>query len=112
MTSRFVLQHDGDQYSFRLKAAGNSEIILTSECYTRKSSALDGIAAVKACAADSDCFRRRRSRRGDAYFVLKAANGEVVGKSEMYSSVSAREAGIAAVRAHAPHAAVQDQSHS
>lgn len=112
MTSRFILKYSGDQYSFSLNAAGNSEIILTSERYTRKSSALGGIAAVKECAADHNCFRRRRSRRGEAYFVLKAANGEVVGTSEMYSSSSAREAGIAAVQAHAPRAVVEDETRS
>jgi uncharacterized protein len=41
------------------------------------------------------------------YFVLKAANGEVLAVSEMYSSKPAMEAGIAAVKAHAPGAVVE-----
>jgi uncharacterized protein YegP (UPF0339 family) len=111
MTSRFVLRHSGDQYSFSLKAAGNSEIILTSERYTRKASALAGIEAIKTCAVTGASFQRRRSRRGECYFVLSADNGEVIGTSEMYSSATACEEGITAVRAHAPDALIEDHTH-
>lgn len=108
MHSRFVLKSSGNQYTFKLKTAGNQEIILTSERYTHKSSALEGIAAVRACADSEDRYRRRRSRSGQSYFVLRGYNGKIVGTSAMYSSRSARDAGIAAVRTHAPRARVQD----
>ena len=108
--SRFVIERSGNQFFFNLKAAGNSEIILTSERYTRKASALEGIAAVKVCAAYPSHFRRRRSKRGESYFVLRGANGEVIGTSEMYSSASARETGITAVQTHAPDASIEDQT--
>lgn len=110
MHSRFVLQTSGNQFTFNLKAAGNAEVILTSERYTRKESALEGIEAVRAHACSEDRFRRRRSRRGQAYFVLKAHNGKVIGTSEMYASRAAREAGIEAVREHAPRAHVEDRT--
>jgi uncharacterized protein YegP (UPF0339 family) len=108
MHSRFVLQSSGDQFTFNLKAAGNAEIILTSERYRRKQSALEGIEAVRTHACSEDRFRRRRSKRGQPYFVLKAHNGEIIGTSELYSSRAAREAGIEAVREHAPKARVED----
>jgi uncharacterized protein YegP (UPF0339 family) len=110
MHSRFVLQSSGNQFTFNLKAAGNAEIILTSERYTRKESALEGIESVRAHACSEDSFRRRRSRAGQPYFVLKAHNGEVIGTSEMYASRAAREAGIEAVRAHAPKARLEDRT--
>lgn len=44
MTSRFVLVASGDQFLFNLKA-GNNEIILTSERYTSRAGALNGIEA-------------------------------------------------------------------
>jgi len=37
-------------------------------------------------------------------FVLTAANGEPIGRSEMYSSGSVMESGIASVKANAPGA--------
>ena len=43
-------------------------------------------------------------------FNLKAANGECIGSSETYSSVGAREAGIASVKAAAPEAPVDDRT--
>lgn len=45
---------------------------------------------------------RRVSKAGEPYFVLRAAN------SEMYSSGSARDDGMAAVRAAVPSATVDD----
>ncbi len=36
------------------------------------------------------------------YFVLKAGNGEIIGKSEIYSSKSACKNGIASVKKNAP----------
>ena len=42
------------------------------------------------------------------FFVLKAANGKIIGQSEMYSSAAAMEKGIASVKANAPTASVVD----
>jgi uncharacterized protein YegP (UPF0339 family) len=43
-------------------------------------------------------------------FNLKAANGEIIGTSETYSSASARDHGIASVKANAPDAVVNDET--
>ena len=108
MNSRFVLKNSGTQFTFQLEAAGNAEILLTSERYTRKLHALAGIAAVKACAGLEGRIRRRQSRGGECYFVLRSHSGKVVGTSQMYSSSSTREVGISAVRTHAPKARLED----
>ncbi|MBM6399880.1 YegP family protein [Phycicoccus sonneratiae] len=47
MAAKFVLTKSGTQFMFNLKA-GNGEIIATSERYTTKRAALDGIDSVKA----------------------------------------------------------------
>jgi uncharacterized protein YegP (UPF0339 family) len=52
-------------------------------------------------------FERRRSRRDEPYFVLKAANGEVIGTSEMYGLGAAMENGMFAVRRAAEVAGVE-----
>ncbi len=42
------------------------------------------------------------------YFVLKAANGETIAQSEMYSSKQAAQNGIQSVKNNAPDAPVRD----
>ncbi len=88
------------KYSFNLKA-GNGKIILTSETYNTEKAALDGIASVKKHAGKDGNFERKMSGKKQPFFVLKATNGEIIGKSEMYSSASAMEAGIASIKANA-----------
>ena len=97
------------QFYFNLKAR-NGEIILTSEMYAAKASAQNGIESVKTNARLDLRFERKTSVRGEPYFVLKAANGEPIGVSEMYSSSSARDNGVESVKHHAPEAQVEDLS--
>jgi uncharacterized protein YegP (UPF0339 family) len=89
---------------------GNNEVILTSELYTQKQNAENGIESVRENAPDDARFDRRTSRAGEPYFVLKAVNGEIIGTSEMYSSTSSRERGIASVRKNSQFTPVDDQT--
>lgn len=111
MNGRFVLTASGDRFLFNLKA-GNSEIILTSERYTAKASALNAIEAVRESARFDDGFLRRTSSGGQPYFVLCAANRQVLGTSELYWSTAARDQGIASLQRIAPTALVDDQTRS
>jgi uncharacterized protein YegP (UPF0339 family) len=97
----------GAQFMFNLKA-GNHEVILTSERYASKQGAVDGIASVQKNAPDDGRYQRKAAKDNSPYFVLLAANGERLGKSEMYSSSSAMESGIASVKANAPSATTKD----
>ena len=104
MASKFDLKRTRNgEYYFNLKAA-NGQVILTSERYTSKQSALTGIRAVRRNAVQAKRFEARTSRRGEPYFVLKAANGEPIGTSEMY--VAAK--GVASVQRNAPDARIDD----
>ncbi len=95
------------QFMFNLKA-GNGEIILTSEFYKAKASAENGINSVKENSADDARYDRLKSSAGQPYFTLKAGNGEVIGRSEMYSSESARDNGIESVKKNGPVAEIND----
>ena len=108
MAAKFdvLTSSDGPHY-FNLKAA-NGKIILTSERYTQKANALNGIESVRTNAAVPARFDRRHSVAGEPYFVLKARNGEPIGRSEMYTSVGARENGIRSVQTNAPTARIDD----
>ena len=108
MASKFQIQKSSDgQFRFNLKAS-NGEIILTSELYKQKASALGGVDSVKKNALLDERYDRRKAKDGSPYFVLTAGNKEIVGKSEMYSSAAAMENGIASVKKNAPTATVED----
>ncbi len=102
-----ILQSNDDQIYFTLRAA-NHEVVLTSETYTSLSAAKNGIEAVRTAAAIPDNFQRRTSTLNEPYFVLRAANHEIIGTSEMYSSVQARDEGIVACSRAAASARVLD----
>ncbi len=53
-------------------------------------------------------YDRLTAKDGSPYFVLKAANDEVIGKSETYSSKSKMENGIDSVKKNAPSVVVAE----
>ena len=95
------------KFMFNLKA-GNGQVILTSEQYNSKAACENGVESVKTNAADDARFERKEAKDGSPYFNLKATNGQVIGKSEMYSSASAMENGISSVKKNAPDASVEE----
>ena len=116
-TAKFVLKKaKNGQFTFNLHA-GNSEIILAaSETYPTTAAALNGIESVRKHAADAANFEvaEMKSKKVDApkqtYFRLKAGNGQIIGKSEMYKSESGRKGGMASVMKNAPAAVLVDES--
>ena len=68
----------------------------------------NGIESVRKNAADAARFEKRTSSRGEPYFVLKAGNGQEIGRSETYSSDAACQNGIESVAANATNAEVVD----
>ena len=110
MAAKFDLkQGTSGQFMFNLKA-GNNEVILTSELYKQKQSAIAGIDSVKANAGDDTRYERKTAKNGQTFFVLTATNGQVIGKSEMYSSISAMENGIQSVKKNGPLAEIEDST--
>jgi len=110
MAARYVLRNSPPgQFHFVLKA-GNGETILNSERYTSKQGAIGGIASVRENSPHDIRYERKTDHRGAPMFNLKATNGQVIGTSESYSSITAREAGIASVKANGPTAPIDDQT--
>jgi len=93
---------DGQHY-FNLLAT-NGQVILSSEGYTTTTAMHNGIESVKKNAPDDKHFDRETSKNGKFYFNLKASNGQVIGKSQMYESESGRDNGIESVKKNAPGA--------
>ncbi len=108
MAGKFELKKSKDgQFMFNLKAA-NGQVILTSELYKTKPSAENGIESVRNNAAREGAFEVKTNAKGEPYFILKATNGQEVGRSEYYSSTKAMENGIESVKKNAPEAKVED----
>jgi uncharacterized protein YegP (UPF0339 family) len=110
MAGKFEInQRSNGEFQFNLKA-GNGQVILTSEGYSNKAGCSNGIESVRKHAASDANFERKTAKDGSAYFSLKASNGQVIGKSEMYKSDAARDNGIKSVMENAPGAGVADST--
>lgn len=97
MAGKFEVYRDkSGEFRFRLKAA-NGKVILASEGYSSKSGALGGIESVKKNAGNPERFEKVQSGSGKFVFRLKAANGQIIGQSQVYSSSSSATRGRSAV---------------
>jgi|SRR5450830_180522 len=97
-------------YHFVLRA-DNNQVILTSENYASKQGAQTGIASCQVNSPHDSRYERKKSTAVQPYtFVLKAINGEVIGRSENYSAETGRDAGVASVKVNGPTKDIRDET--
>jgi uncharacterized protein len=102
---KFVISETSNgQWRFTLKSAPNGEPVLHSETYHNYNDVLGAIRSVRINASIDARYERRTSKRYLPYFVLRAANAEVIGSSEDYATAAGMEAGIRWVKVNAPTA--------
>lgn len=107
---RFVISHRSNgEFQFNLKA-GNGQIILSSEGYKTKASCLSGIDSVKKNCANASNFERKTATHGKFHFNLKAANGQIIGSSQMYETAEGMENGIESVQRNGVLAEIEDMT--
>lgn len=110
MAGKFEIKKSTNgKFHFNLKA-GNGQIILSSEMYESKSACQNGIESIKKNGGDEKRYERNESKDGEPYFIIKASNGQEIGRSEMYSGNAAMENGIQSVIKNAPDADIVDAS--
>jgi uncharacterized protein len=108
MAGKFELKlAKSGQFHFNL-LAGNGQVILQSEMYESKASALNGIESIKKNAGMDERYDRLVSKSDKPYFVIKAGNHQVIGQSQMYESEAGRDNGIESVKKNGPDAEVVD----
>lgn len=95
------------EFYFRLKAK-NGQIILSSEGYSAKAGAMNGIESVKKNAGLDERYDRKQTDGGNWRFNLKAGNSQVIGTSQNYTSKDGMENGIKSVMSNASDAEVKD----
>jgi uncharacterized protein YegP (UPF0339 family) len=100
-----VTKGKDNQFYFNLTAK-NSQVIFSSQGYKSKVGCENGMVSVKKNASDKKNFERKDSKDGSHYFVLKAANSKVIGKSQMYTTKESMENGIESVRENTKTATV------
>lgn len=107
MGTFLISKRKNDEFQFVLKA-GNGQVILSSEGYSTKAACENGIESVRKNSQVPERFDKLESKSGKPYFNLKATNGQIIGNSEMYESVVARDNGIESVTKNAPDADVKE----
>ena len=95
------------EFQFNLKAT-NGQVILTSEGYKTKASCLNGVESVKKNCKDEKRFAIKEASNGKPYFNLMAANGQIIGSSQMYANTVNMKNGIASVQKNATDAPIVD----
>jgi len=83
------------------------KMIVKSENYKAKDSALKGISAVKRNCTIDQRYVLKESANGKYFFNIKSANGQVVASSAMFSNVEDRTAAINNFKNRAPDCAIE-----
>ena len=120
---KFVISKAKTGVKFNL-IAGNGEIILTSEVYTTKTAAKNGIASVQKNSAapvedqtvegfkkeKNPKFEVYKDKRGEFRYRLKSGNGQIVGVGEGYKDKAGVTNGIKSIKKNAPEAQIVDEA--
>lgn len=108
MSAKYEIKKAKDgKFYFNLKAS-NGQVILTSQMYKDKSGAKNGITSVQQNSSLNDLFEKKESASEKSFFVLKAKNKQVIGKSQFYSSDSSMNNGIESVQKNGSTAVIDD----
>lgn len=91
----FVFRGLDSKYYFHVRAV-NGEIVLQSQSYTTRTSALNGAVSVNTNGGDATKYRVLPAADGQYYFTLKAANGAIIARSETYATKSNAQRAVAA----------------
>lgn len=98
-----------DEFYFRLKAS-NGRILLMSEGYKARSGCENGIESVRKNAGDEHKFEFKEARNDQWFFHMIAANGLIIGRSQLYDSKAVMKHAIESVMNGAPEAKVEEVS--
>jgi uncharacterized protein YegP (UPF0339 family) len=92
---------------FRFHVLGSDgEVLLSSESYASEAAAYNGALAVQQAGRSRAGYTVKQSAAGSFYFVLQAANGEVIGTSQMFAMREGVDGAIAQLIALLPTIAV------
>ena len=106
MNGKYTVNRVGtSEYHWSLTAR-NAQTVLSSRIYAAKTGLETGIEACRTNSADEARYERMAANDTRYYFVLRTADGEIIGTSETYHSARAREQAIALCKETGPVAMV------
>jgi uncharacterized protein len=106
MNGKYTISLVGtSEYHWSLTAR-NAQTMLSSRIYAAKAGVETGIESCRVNSLDEARYERMAANDSRCYFVLKTAEGEVIGTSETYHSARAREQAIALCKESGPLAEV------
>jgi len=88
-----VFMGEDKKFYFHLRAS-NGEIVLGSQAYTAKSSAMTGIKSVQTNGSDASRWATAEAVNGEYGIHLTAANNEIIAQGELYSTKSNATAAV------------------
>jgi uncharacterized protein YegP (UPF0339 family) len=89
----FVFKGQDNKYYFNLRAA-NGQIVLQSQGYVQRSSALNGIQSVLTNGVLEQRYELHLAQNDQYFFTLEAANYQVIAHGETYVSLSNAERAV------------------
>ena len=119
--SKFLFKETASGVKFDLVAT-NGQVILSSEVYTTRASAMKGVASIRSNAPAAGVenqteegwqvlrhpkFEMSQDKAGQFRFRLKARNGKIVGVSEGYTGKAGCLNGIDSVKSNAAGAEIE-----
>ena len=90
--------------------AGNHQVILSSQMYADKSGATNGIKSCQKNGAKQTNFETKTAKNGQFHFNLLAANKQIIGSSEMYTTMASCSNGIASVMKNSSSTEVKSEA--
>ncbi len=94
---KFIIsKRSNGHFQFILKA-DNGQVLLSSQGYTLLTACENGVDAVKRNCSIMRRYELKTSGNRQHFFNLKAANGQIVATSEVYTNLVSRDNGVAAV---------------
>ena len=110
MAAKYDLYRDkAGEFRFRLKAR-NGEIVLASEGFRQKRSALAAISSVRKNSQMDERYHRKTTAAGRHRFNLMAGNGQIIGTSETCTSSDALDVVVEMVKRSATTEVIDDQT--
>jgi len=92
-----ILPSADGKFYFNLKA-GNHEIILTGSMLATAAAVTAAIEQVRARAGSAASFKTDKASNGELFFVVTAADGSTLGRSETYPTEAVTNKGIESVK--------------
>ncbi len=105
-----ILRKRDSESPFSFVFKDGEKVIIKSENYKAKKSALNGIESVKKnCQIDAR-YEFKTAKNGKFFFNIKASNGQIVGTSGFFNTEEERDKAIEKLKKEAPDASVTEEA--